>query len=177
MELFGFMIYVSTKKAPVRLMLRGVYRWYENGYIPGRTKAQHVRTSPSFFVFSLGRTGRKKKLKLGRLTALLPYTFCVVYVSILIQLCSFPLLPCNRAVFGKAYVEIRYMLETNLLGRFMETTEFKEEESRTPLPRARRRNRGGSNGDMCFDVENPLGTTSSDTLSRSPPEVSPPESC
>lgn len=90
------------------------------------------------------------------------------------------LLYYTRAVFGKAYVEIRYMLETNLLGRFMETTEFKEEESRTPLPRARRRKRGGGSGrDLCFDVENPLGgtTASSDTLSRSPPEVSPPESC
>eukprot|EP00904_Undaria_pinnatifida_P008877 jgi/Undpi1/5119/HiC_scaffold_19.g08471.m1 len=83
----------------------------------------------------------------------------------------------RRAVFGKAYVEIRYMLETNLLGRFMETQEFKDEESRTPLTRARRRKRGGSGGDICFDVENPLGTASNDTRSRSPPDVSPPETC
>lgn len=140
------------------------------------TKTQYIRASPPLCGV-LGQTGRTKKIKAWQAPRTSALHILRRVCAVLFQFLLFPLLHCNRAVFGKAYVEIRYMLETNLLGRFMETNEFKEEESRTPLPRARRRQRGGSNGDLCFDVENPLGTTSSDTLSRSPPEVSPPESC
>lgn len=48
----------------------------------------------------------------------------------------------NRTVFGESYVEIRYMLETNLLTRFLETQEFMDQEMTAPAQSAGRRRQG-----------------------------------
>lgn len=48
------------------------------------------------------------------------------------------------------------MLEANLLKRFMETPEFKDQETRTPPPPARRRKRGNG-GNKKYDVESAFG--------------------
>lgn len=68
----------------------------------------------------------------------------------------------NRMVFGKVYIEIRYMLETNLLRRFMETVEFKERENRAPPPLVHRR-RMASSGSMIFDIEGSPDSNKSNT--------------
>lgn len=53
----------------------------------------------------------------------------------------------KRTVFGESYVEIRYMLETNLLTRFLETQEFMDQEMTAPARRRHRRASSVHNGE------------------------------